>query len=994
MTTLDATGDLRRLGACRSSAELARLVPELDSPAVLTALEQLADALRRERMIAAEQRVLALALQVANASGRRERARDLEAQRDLALARAAGQDAVRLALRAARHRPAETTSSRVLTLTTACEVLLKRARQADALPIAFEAWDEAMRQLAHEGLSTVLSDGAEAVTGPRELWTLLLGVGRQLSLGVPARPAAPFLARQSRDMYAAGRPAFAAIASAHLAAVLARTGEAEAALVVLKGVADQLRAMREPERPDDPLPEFEQAMIAEALALAGTGRVAQAQRLLLQQQGERVRLVAADLLVHGDEPQAALEILAGFDASADPLPHALSSLSWRMTGHADEAGAASARASELLAEGDRRADERLTIEVLLAEVALMERDAALKRVWDDLERAHATAAAVDEARLLARADLVAGDLLAALGEPAAARERHAAARARMIRVPDPFEWAQQWSSERSFVGFGAADERARVQRGVGADALVRVACDAAAAGAADAINAFDEAIRCSRQAGREPELLAALVGKADQLTRSGDADGAIGCHHQAVDVIESVRGRLREVDADPVYRALIEHAVGTQDAAEALRLTERAKSRGLLEEIVGSGRSAVGTEALDDLRSARVDVVRALRRIERSEVGDPQAAADVHRRESTLGSLYRRHLRNVRRAPQRAATAEEAQELATAGTVVLDYFCAEGAIVLTVASNGRIAAARKLPNVTPEEVAFLLEDLAAECVQRVECLSLRRLYELLLEPAADVLGGGMRILVVPHGVLHGVPFSALQAQDGRHLLEAALVVHAPSVAVARYAARRLDAAAPAAGVGLSVAELAYLPVERLDAALREVRELARLAPALTPIEEARRADLLGLSEELDVLHIACHGEFSPGDPMLSRLYLADGPVYAYDLLGLATRPQTVVLSGCETAMTQRHAGDELFGLTRPFLATGAAAVVAGLWKVADAATETIMRALYASGLPAASAVAARLRAAQLELLRRPETAHPYYWAPWIVTGAIPTGDAG
>src|SRR5262249_34817674 len=49
---------------------------------------------------------------------------------------------------------------------------------------------------------------------------------------------------------------------------------------------------------------------------------------------------------------------------------------------------------------------------------------------------------------------------------------------------------------------------------------------------------------------------------------------------------------------------------------------------------------------------------------------------------------------------------------------------------------------------------------------------LRRAYDALVAPVPDLLATAGRIVVVPHGPLHQLPFSALLDTDGRPLLEA------------------------------------------------------------------------------------------------------------------------------------------------------------------------------------------------------------------------------
>jgi hypothetical protein len=75
----------------------------------------------------------------------------------------------------------------------------------------------------------------------------------------------------------------------------------------------------------------------------------------------------------------------------------------------------------------------------------------------------------------------------------------------------------------------------------------------------------------------------------------------------------------------------------------------------------------------------------------------------------------------------------------------------------------------------------------------------------------------------------------------------------------------------------------------------------------------------------------------------------------------------------------------VLGLTSAFISAGVPVVVASLWPVDDAATARLMKAFYEQ-LGAGQTVAAALRLAQAQLRRRPETAHPFYWAGFVVIG--------
>ena len=81
----------------------------------------------------------------------------------------------------------------------------------------------------------------------------------------------------------------------------------------------------------------------------------------------------------------------------------------------------------------------------------------------------------------------------------------------------------------------------------------------------------------------------------------------------------------------------------------------------------------------------------------------------------------------------------------------------------------------------------------------------------------------------------------------------------------------------------------------------------------------------------------------------------------------------------------RPSGGDVLGLTSAFLYAGAVEMIAGLWRVDDTATAELMMAFYrelGSGVDTADA----LRQVQLKLLHDGRYAHPYFWAPFALSG--------
>jgi CHAT domain-containing protein len=70
---------------------------------------------------------------------------------------------------------------------------------------------------------------------------------------------------------------------------------------------------------------------------------------------------------------------------------------------------------------------------------------------------------------------------------------------------------------------------------------------------------------------------------------------------------------------------------------------------------------------------------------------------------------------------------------------------------------------------------------------------------------------------------------------------------------------------------------------------------------------------------------------------------------------------------------------------RAFMQAGAASVVATLWPVADAETAGLMETFFVE-LEGGAAPAAALTRARRQAIADPRTAHPFYWAGFVIGG--------
>jgi CHAT domain-containing protein len=206
---------------------------------------------------------------------------------------------------------------------------------------------------------------------------------------------------------------------------------------------------------------------------------------------------------------------------------------------------------------------------------------------------------------------------------------------------------------------------------------------------------------------------------------------------------------------------------------------------------------------------------------------------------------------------------------------------------------------------------------------------------------------------------------------------------------------------------------AQLRWKRLPQSRREVEEIAALFPAdqhRTYVDrDASEERAKAVGKNARILHFATHGYVDNGSPFDSGLVLSipeelaegrdNGLLQVWEIFeSVRLDADLVVLSACETGIGEIRGGEGIIGLTRAFQYAGARSVLASLWRVEDEATAELMQRFYRH-LRAGKAKDEALRAAQLELIRRPlrvpngrggwterNAAAPYFWAALQLVG--------
>jgi CHAT domain-containing protein/Flp pilus assembly protein TadD len=263
--------------------------------------------------------------------------------------------------------------------------------------------------------------------------------------------------------------------------------------------------------------------------------------------------------------------------------------------------------------------------------------------------------------------------------------------------------------------------------------------------------------------------------------------------------------------------------------------------------------------------------------------------------------------------------------------------------------------------------------------------SMTQLHAWLVAPIRQYIKTA-DVVIVPHGILHYVPFAALT--DGkRYFGDDHAICFLPSSSVLQSIRHRVGSDGRRV-LAVSQSRAEGQPV--LVHADKEAENVARLYNT-NPLGTGRatKVEFMKRAPACNIVHIAAHAELNTNSPLFSRILLSpDGSdsgvievreVYPMDL----ARTDLVVLSSCQTQLGRQSKGDDIVGLNRAFLYAGASSVIASLWTVDDEATSFLMNAFYGR-LKRGMSKAAALQAAQIAT--RKKYPHPYYWAAFVLSG--------
>ena len=542
--------------------------------------------------------------------------------------------------------------------------------------------------------------------------------------------------------------------------------------------------------------------------------------------------------------------------------------------------------------------------------------------------------------------------------------------------------------------------------------------------------------------------------------RRGDRVQALESFRRAIEALEAQKGKLGGSEEarsgfaakyGHLYRDYIELLLESNRPGEALHVLERSRARSLLS-MLAERDLVFASEIPADLARERKLTDGEYDRTQ-AKLGELSPKQDAQAIEGLLVRL--RELREkqgeiaerVKKISPRLASLQYPQPLDLAGieraldpgTVLLSYSVGKNKTHLFVVqtSSGLLSKAPGLSVFTfalgekglREKVETFRNLIDQRTGPDRELISQgKQLYESLVKPAEALIEGSRRVVILPDGPLHTLPFAALVRDERRgrpgylvewrplHQVVSATVyaelqktrreahTQAPGSVVAAfgdpvYPALSKEKADAIANVELRSVVRGGFGLEPLPGTRKEVEGITGLYGSTAMVylgAEATEERARSLDKDVRYVHFATHGLLNERFPLDSALALTipekvgeeqeNGLLQAWEIFQqLRIDADLVTLSACETGLGKEMGGEGLVGLTRAFQYAGARSILASLWSVSDESTADLMRRFY-TYLKAGKTKDEALRAAQVDLIHGTSASHPFHWAAFQLVG--------
>jgi CHAT domain-containing protein/tetratricopeptide (TPR) repeat protein len=584
----------------------------------------------------------------------------------------------------------------------------------------------------------------------------------------------------------------------------------------------------------------------------------------------------------------------------------------------------------------------------------------------------------------------------------------------------------------------------------------------------EAFRVYSSAVQLFEAAGDHANEAESLYYSAFSQNALGHVDEALARIKRSNEVVESLRAQIISPELRSSYFASVhKHAElyidllikSNNSVAEAFEVSEKTHSRSLLE-VLGEAsaqiRKGANPELLEQEHSLQQKLrAKALYRMRLLDASrDPKELAQLETDIREITTAYNALQTKIKQQSQEFGNLVQPQPLnlrevqanLESDTLLLEYLLGVERSYLWAVTQTSINVfelpGRNVLEASVEQVGNLLkarasngEDNSVPYEQRVVEADAKywpeaaKLSTTLLGPVA-ALKAQKRLVIVPDGALHFLPFEALpeplvqqSSSEPEPLVLAHEVVSLPSASILAQLRRPRSAgeqqtklisvlADPVfsrrdSRVDESARQQASLEAAadndpmRLEATRREADAIMNLTVAdegtkLLGFEANRRMALSGNLGQYRIVHFATHATVDIKNPELSGIILSlvtregdtdEGFLQLPEIYNLnLDHTQLVVLSACETGFGNDVRGEGLVSLSRGFIYAGSRSVVGSLWKVDDTATSQLMTKFYEGMFKERLTPSAALRQAKEFMWRSSQYRAPFYWAAFVLQG--------
>jgi CHAT domain-containing protein len=506
-----------------------------------------------------------------------------------------------------------------------------------------------------------------------------------------------------------------------------------------------------------------------------------------------------------------------------------------------------------------------------------------------------------------------------------------------------------------------------------------------------------------------------LQALAQLQATQGKYRDASQTYDRASDILDAMIGNVRSAAGkigliNAMSSIYAEHfalvADHLSDTAKAFSVLEHARGR-VTTELLMSGKPPESPEELEiekQISHLNLQLAKAKSADQVREIRDKIFLAEEARWVTPVSGTWKFQ-------PWQTIQLERIREGLTTNELVLEY-------VMAQPHSYCLAIGRDFARIVPLADREIIESSVIAYLKTLKTKGASKaqggdLYATLLREIPEI-SKKERLVIVPDGRLHLLPFDALVDSSGRYLVSSRTITYAPS-ATSLYltnSAPQKPAQYPLLAIGgipyeqnAELTKLATMrgyistPLVNLPASKEEVLAAQAAFPSdgdtvlLGPSATKSAFEHSGLDQH-SIIHLAVHGVANEKHPERAALILLsdsssgdDGILEASDIVHLHTNAELVVLSACDTAVGRLQGEEGIANLSLAFQLAGANTVVSTLWTIEDTTALYLMKRFYAH-LAKKNTVAYALTAAKRDMLKTyGAQAVPYYWASFKLEGS-------